>query len=304
MTSAQLQPLQAAPVLLPLHGGDIPGIALQAADGARAVVSLHGGQLLSWTTADGREHLFLGARASAADGGAIRGGIPVVFPQFAARGPLGKHGFARLREWDFVGVQDGDAGDRLRGDDQPLPGTATFVLRDDADSRAQWPHAFALRLGISLGAQSLQVTLEVTNTDDAAFDFSCALHAYLRVDDLRGVALQGLAGTHCVDSARNDAAGITPAGPVHFDGEIDRIHAAPAPDLELRDGQNTLAISPRGFTDIVVWNPGAQLAARIADLADGEAARFLCVEPACVLAPVQLAAGDTWRASMTLAASR
>ena len=33
---------------------------------------------------------------------AVRGGIPVLFPQFADRGPLKKHGFARDLPWQLV----------------------------------------------------------------------------------------------------------------------------------------------------------------------------------------------------------
>ena len=69
------------------------------ADGSALVVAEQGAQVLSWKSADGREHLYL-SPASARDGRtAIRGGVPVCFPQFNQRGPLVKHGFARLMTW-------------------------------------------------------------------------------------------------------------------------------------------------------------------------------------------------------------
>lgn len=91
------------------------------AEGATALVALHGAQVLSWIPADGRERLFLGAQAELGPGSAIRGGIPVIFPQFGDRGVLRKHGFARLLDWSFDGIRDG---------------TAWFVLEDDARTAA------------------------------------------------------------------------------------------------------------------------------------------------------------------------
>jgi hypothetical protein len=58
-----------------------------------------------------QERLFM-SRLSALDGSrAIRGGVPVIFPQFAERGPGMRHGFARVSTWRVLdsGEQDGAA---------------------------------------------------------------------------------------------------------------------------------------------------------------------------------------------------
>lgn len=47
----------------------------------------------------GKGRLFTSPRAVFRSGQAIRGGIPVIFPQFGACGPGLRHGFARLLEW-------------------------------------------------------------------------------------------------------------------------------------------------------------------------------------------------------------
>src|SRR3954462_5540325 len=67
--------------------------------GSVATVQLHGAHVTRWRTAAGDDSLFLSRAARFAPGEAIRGGIPVVFPQFAERGPLPKHGFARTALW-------------------------------------------------------------------------------------------------------------------------------------------------------------------------------------------------------------
>jgi glucose-6-phosphate 1-epimerase len=62
--------------------------------GDSVFVAEQGAQVLSWQ-AGGRERLYL-SPTSACDGTmAIRGGIPVCFPQFNQRGTLPKHAFAR-----------------------------------------------------------------------------------------------------------------------------------------------------------------------------------------------------------------
>lgn len=247
-------------------------------DGASAIVALHGAQVLSWIPTDGRERLFLGERADLAPGAAIRGGVPVVFPQFAERGALRKHGFARLLDWEFRGI----AGD-----------TAVFALHD-GPATAQWPHAFVCRLSIALSATRLTVALEVENRGDAPFAFTAALHTYLRVDDLAQVSLEGLQGCDYEDSANGGTLHRQHDFAVAFDGETDRIYNDVVAPLVLRDGERRLDIEQDGFGDAIVWNPGEPLAAGIGDLAPGEYRRFVCVEAGQVLQPVVLAPGGLW----------
>ena len=115
------------------HG--LPCVRLSRGN-AQALVSLHGGQLLSWIPADGRERLFLSECAVFDGATAIRGGVPVIFPQFGARGALLKHGFARLLEWRFAGLQEAT----------PFGESAVFELEDDEHTRSLWPVRFGARL--------------------------------------------------------------------------------------------------------------------------------------------------------------
>src|SRR5436305_1852990 len=82
--------------------GGLPKLILVAPDGARAEIYLHGAHVTSWIPAGDGERLFLSASSAFRPGAAIRGGVPVVFPQFSDRGPLPKHGFARTSEWELV----------------------------------------------------------------------------------------------------------------------------------------------------------------------------------------------------------
>ncbi|HJW45969.1 MAG TPA: hypothetical protein VJ484_05715, partial [Lysobacter sp.] len=64
-----------------------------------AAIATHGAQVLSWQCC-GRERLYLSPRATFTPGQAIRGGVPVIFPQFSDRGSGLRHGFARLYDWE------------------------------------------------------------------------------------------------------------------------------------------------------------------------------------------------------------
>lgn len=253
-------------------------------DGATALVALHGGQLLSWIPADGRECLFLAQRADFAPGAAIRGGMPVIFPQFGERGALRKHGFARVLDWSFAGIEHGAAHFELHA------GPAT----------ADWPHAFACRLSIALTDTRLTATLAVENRGDSAFAFTAALHTYLHVDDLAQVTLEGLQGCDYEDSANGGTLHREDHHALAFDGEIDRIYGDVVAPLALVDGGHRLDIEQAGFADTIVWNPGEQLAARIGDLAPGEHRRFVCVEAGQVLQPAVLMPGERWHGSQSL----
>ena len=60
----------------------IEALRLNGPRGSSAIVARLGGQVLSWSTPGGREHLFLAERAVFDGSTPIRGGIPVCFPQF------------------------------------------------------------------------------------------------------------------------------------------------------------------------------------------------------------------------------
>jgi glucose-6-phosphate 1-epimerase len=263
-----------------------PCILLKTAQGDSALVALHGAQVLSWV-AGGRERLYLSPRAVFDGQSAIRGGIPLCFPQFNQRGPLPKHGFARNLTWRrATASDDGDA-----------PSSVCLELIDSDATRACWPERFAAQLTVALGAGSLRVQLAVCNTGDTdggAWDFTTALHTYLRVENVGGAQLDGLDGCARWD-ALADAHGVQ-QGSVTFDGEYDRVFSAPAGAICLHDGAHGLQITQSAsLSNTVVWNPGAALCARLADLPPDGYRSMLCVEAAQIDQPVALAPGQQWQ---------
>ncbi|MBA4285240.1 MAG: D-hexose-6-phosphate mutarotase [Xanthomonadaceae bacterium] len=269
-----------------------PILNFVTADGARMTVHRHGAHVSAWTPADGRERLYLSGRSDYRPTAAIRGGIPVIFPQFAALGPLPKHGFARTANWSLIDAAADDGGRFV----------ARFALGDDATTRAIWPQAFAAELRVLFGGARLAVSLTVTNTGVDAFAFTAALHTYLAVEAIEAVRLQGLKGLHYRDTANGGVAAVETADRLAIVGEVDRNYFDAPQALLLHEPQGTLRIEQSGFCDTVVWNPGPAKAAALADLDPGGYQRFLCVEAAVIGRPVRLQPGERWVGSQTLIA--
>lgn len=267
-----------------------PAVALRAPDGAQATVLLHGAQVLSWQPAGRPEQLYLSPQAKARPGQAVRGGIPVIFPQFERRGPLPRHGFARDRAWTLV--EHGR---------HPQHAQAVLRLVDDAATRALWPHAFELELTVSLTGRTLEMELAVLNSGEQPLAFTAALHNYLRCEDVRESRVTGLLGCAFEDSLHG-----TPhrqeIEPQAIVGEIDRIYWNVDAPVLLQAPQRRLALTTAGFPDRVIWNPGPAKAAALADLPDEDWRHMLCIEAACIGEPVLLAAGQEWAARQTLQA--
>ena len=270
----------------------MPAVRWRSRDGACAIATLQGAHLVSWTPAGGEEGLYLSDRSPFEAGRAIRGGIPVIFPQFADRGPLPQHGFARTLAWSFAGARETDAGAR-----------ATFMLESSPRTLSLWPWAFRLELAATIGGARLDVELCVRNPGAESFDFTAALHTYLRVADAAAARLTGLQGTRYVERG---------ASVVHVEGReaitgaepIDRVHFATPRATRLEEGGRILRIGQRGFTDTVVWNPGRERTARMLDMPPDGFRAMLCVEAAAIEPPVALAAGGEWRGGQSSEVSR
>lgn len=274
--------------------GGLPVVTLRAADGSAADVYLHGAHVTSWRPAPGLEdRLFLSARSEFRAGSAIRGGIPVIFPQFAAEGALPRHGFARTFTWELLVVQHADDGDAI----------ATLGLSDSAETREIWPAKFRASILVRVGGSRLVVALTVENTGATPFSFTCALHTYLRVLDVARVELTGLQGTKYRDAADRGALRVDDAAVIHVADEFDRVYVEAPRTVVLREPSRSLGITADRFPDAVIWNPGSSRAAGLKDLEQGGERNMLCVEAAAVQVPITLQPHERWHGSQTLDAS-
>lgn len=266
-----------------------PAVRLKTAGGASAVVTLHGAQVVSWAPARGREWLFLSERAELATGKAIRGGVPICFPQFAALGPLPKHGLVRTRPWRVV--------DEVVDRDGPR---VALAFDFDAADRERWPASCALEHAVRLGEDRLTLELTVGNRGDRSLSFTAALHGYFAVGEVEQVAIEGLAGLEYRDAADGDRLRVEREETVAIRGEVDRVYHAVPGEVRLREPDRTLAIRAEGFPDVVVWNPGAAKCAALPDMAPDGWRRMVCAEAGAIRSPVVVAPGGIWRGRQVL----
>jgi len=273
--------------------GGMPLVRLQHPSGTEAEVYLHGAHVTSWKAATGEELLFVSRESHFEEGKAIRGGIPVVFPQFGA-GTLPQHGFARTSAWEI-------AGSSVAYDGQIV---VTLRLQDTPATMAIWPHKFLAELTVALQKEGLEVSVSVRNQDVQPFCFQTALHTYFQVADITAAAVEGLKGAVFVDSLQNDAKETERRAELRFAHETDRVYVNAPDTLRIHDDENgrVLTIRKEGMPDVVVWNPWVEKSQRMADFGDREYTGMLCVETGAIQAPVQLQPGERYKGRTTFTA--
>jgi glucose-6-phosphate 1-epimerase len=285
------QPAPPAPTPTPSENiRSLDQVTLRHFSGATAEVSRRGAQVLSWKRANGVEMLFLAQNNQYAPGEPMRGGIPVVFPQFGSMGTLPMHGLLKAAMWEIVETSKD-------------PNAAAYVLLRTSDTevtRGLWPHPFRATLRVTLD-EALSTSITIENTGDAPLDFQCALHTYLRVGDVRRVTINGLERATYQDWRRKGVQRREGAGPLRIPGAINRVYLRRPDRITVYDESRgrTVLVDRAGFNDVVVWNPGEKEAPNFG-LADGEDRTMLAVEAAQIDPKVRLAPGQLWSGTQRL----
>ena len=107
-----------------------------------ATIYHYGATVTSWVV-EGQENLFISSKAVLDGSKAIRGGIPVCFPQFGPWEAGPQHGFARSS--DKWVVRAGPEVDAKTGDAK-----VTFALTEGVES---WPNKFEFLYTVTLTAR-------------------------------------------------------------------------------------------------------------------------------------------------------
>lgn len=256
-----------------LHEDTLHGLPVLRLDSAlcTAVLSLHGGQLLSCVPA-GQPHdlLWLTPTPRPAPQ-AIRGGVPVCWPWFGREGVAAdapQHGTVRTRAWTLLDAH------------QQADGTAVLTLAPPDQAHPSLRLRQTLRLG-----QGLEQVLDTHNTGQAPAPLTQALHSYFLVGDARAARLHGVDGLAYqdkYDGALHRQHGDWSLREPRDPGRSDRIYQAAAGHYRLHDPVlgRTLEIATGGSASVVVWNPGADGTAALGDVPAGAARGFVCVEAA------------------------
>lgn len=241
---------------------------------------LQGAHLTHWAPSGQEPVLFTSERSSFAPGKAIRGGIPIIFPWFGApeTSPVhpapgsSSHGFARVWPWTLRFAA-------LAGDDLHLS------LTLDHNERLHALGFDFLQLGVDLTlGHTLTVRLTTMNNRNTAFLLEEALHTYLQIGDIEQVFISGLAGTDYLDKTENFRRKTQNEDQVRFTAETDRPYLGTTAPITLRDPvlRRCLNITKTNSNTTVVWNPAAELTAKLPDLAPDDWHQFACIETANV----------------------
>jgi glucose-6-phosphate 1-epimerase len=241
---------------------------------AQAVISLYGGQVLSFQPVTQTQDLmFVSTQAFYQTGKAIKGGTPICWPWFG-NDPEEKgrssHGFVRNRLWqmrEVVSTQDG----------------ATKIIMglvDTDETRKIWDYSFDLAIAITVGS-SLTIELITRNTGNKPFSITQAMHTYFRIGDINQVQVLGLEAKDYIDKV-DGGKQKTQSGIVTFSEECDRIYLNVPSELVINDaaGDRKIKITTTNSNTAIVWNPGSVVSAKMADLGDLDYQHFVCVETA------------------------
>jgi glucose-6-phosphate 1-epimerase len=261
---------------------------------AEGVIYMHGAHVASWTQRGQRPVLFLSPRSLFAPGKAIRGGVPIIFPWFGARGegkPGPSHGFARTSEWTIENT-------KLHSDGRV---EIVLALSPDETSRGFGYDAFHLRFRVIFGKQ-LELELETRNSANEPLRYEEALHCYFAIADIHQASVSGLEGTTYIDKTDGFQRKKLGHEPLRFARETDQVHMNTEAACAIHDPvwNRRIMIEKRRSSSTIVWNPWIEKTKEMSDMAPDSWKEMVCVETGNVADnALQLAPGE----SHTLAAS-
>eukprot|EP01112_Ceratiomyxa_fruticulosa_P023437 TRINITY_DN894_c0_g1_i1.p1 TRINITY_DN894_c0_g1~~TRINITY_DN894_c0_g1_i1.p1 ORF type:complete len:306 (+),score=44.83 TRINITY_DN894_c0_g1_i1:252-1169(+) len=257
---------------------DVPkAVLIHPETGDRVEILLYGAHLTSWKTRNGDEIIFMSKKAVFEKTKAIRGGVPVIFPQFGP-GKIQNHGFARNVPWEIVGskVENGNV-------------HLTLGLHENPFTLNIWPFPFYLELEFILSApHTLNIRFRVQNTGKQEFGFQTALHTYYKISNIANVSVRGLSGLEYIDKTKGAQKFREDKDVITIQQEVDSVYCNVPEDkvIDIVDkGGNTLHLKSASLPEVVVWNPWIEKAKSLADLGDEEYHEFICVEAGTIATP-------------------
>jgi glucose-6-phosphate 1-epimerase len=234
----------------------------------------------------------MSSKAEMKPGVAIRGGVPICWPQFgtfrtAKDSPGLKHGFVRQSQlWKLEEKQTDMVSLRLIPDDDMLK---------------KWPGKWEVLYTIALQARSLSLKMDVINkADEGALEFTGCLHTYFRCQACDQCSVEGLKG-ETYDSPIGDTFSGTKVEnreSVNIcDGktQMQLLYGNAGDAIVLSEaGKPRIRLTKSGMPDWVIWNIGDDDVHTLKDMGEGEQRSYVCVEPGFATVPVKVPPGRTW----------
>ncbi|MBR1600141.1 MAG: D-hexose-6-phosphate mutarotase [Alphaproteobacteria bacterium] len=231
---------------------------------AECKISLFGGQIISYRPKSEKHDVFwLGDLNKFDNISAIRGGVPVCWPRFAAEelnNHFPRHGFARISQWNLNNILVDE--DKLTAELSLIPDT-----RYNTDVMAE--------LFIKI-TDCLECCLTTTNLGKETFKFSEALHAYFNVGNRDETVIKGLSGYRYRNSL--DGKNYTLENDLQIKKEFDAAFVNHTSGISIEDKiyNRVITLEKIGSNTTIVWNPDKDLA----EMSEGQYKNFICVEPA------------------------
>ncbi|KAF5937135.1 hypothetical protein HYC85_024641 [Camellia sinensis] len=275
----------------------IDQVVLRNPRGASVRVSLHGGQVTSWRNDRGEELLFTSSKAIFKPPKAMRGGIPICFPQFGNCGSLEQHGFARNKIWSID-----ENPPPLHPNDSLGKSLVDLLLKPSDEDLKCWPRCFEFRLRVSLAADGkLTLISRIRNINGKPFHFSFAYHTYLSVSDISEVRIEGLETLDYLDNLCQRKRFTEQGDAITFESEVDRVYLSSPNVIAVLDHERkrTYVIRKEGLPGLV-WNPWEKKAKAMLDFGDDEYKQMLCVDGAIIEKPITLKPGEEWTGRLEL----
>eukprot|EP01060_Flectonema_neradi_P001423 TRINITY_DN1084_c6_g1_i2.p1 TRINITY_DN1084_c6_g1~~TRINITY_DN1084_c6_g1_i2.p1 ORF type:complete len:355 (+),score=48.09 TRINITY_DN1084_c6_g1_i2:231-1295(+) len=275
--------------------GGLTKIVLQhddeTSDGNKVEVYLHGAHVSRWSI-NGFDVLWMSNDSHFAQGKAIRGGIPICWPQFGP-GDLPQHGFLRnSSSWEVIDTEANKNNVSI-----------SLAHTSNQDTLEVWPHSFRVVYTVHLKLHTLTTSISVENTGEDTFSFTGALHTYFNLPHVKSVQVGGLEGLTYLDNLKGRKETAETDEPYRtIDKETDRIYLSTPSQLSIEDGHGavyTINKSP-SFPDAVLWNPWVKKSRAMQDFNNYGWRHMVCLETAAIKEPVSVSPNATWYGSQTL----
>jgi glucose-6-phosphate 1-epimerase len=265
---------------------------LHFAEQSCAEIHLQGAHLTQWQDTQGRENLFTSPTAVYQRGKAIRGGNPIIFPQFGP-GKLTQHGFARNSLWRVIETK--------------VTEQATIICLELTEQdlqphvTTQWQHPFVLRLTLTL-AETLTTQLQIKNTDNRPFSFTFGFHTYLAVEEIAQTQITGLSLLNYMDNLAQQQTFTELRNPVVITEFTDRCYQGIPAQIVVTDQSSgrKMVMQTQYCQDAFVWNPWDTEEKNFTDLAEGSYQQFVCIEPGIMKKAMLLLPETDFSAEQTL----
>lgn len=237
-------------------------------DASSAIISLFGGQLLSWVPANQREVIYVSDLAIFDGETPIRGGIPICWPWFGNVENRQAHGFVRNTVWEVAQIVD--------------ESNYSKIVLNCVHNHPEF-EGLLLSIIYEIG-ETLSIQLITHNVSQSPFTITEALHTYLKVSNIANVTVGGLFNCKYFDKLTANFHS-EPSTKFQFSKETDRIYSTSSAQI-VYDLDRNLIIEKEGSADTVVWNPWVERSKAITDLDSNSFYDFLCIEAANILNPI------------------